>query len=118
MSLKVNMHMVTAVLQIRARSRAVAVSMPTSVFWYEGCPLLLSPSHLPTVQNNPLQYEDCEEAGGHDKLWKGETGLFETDTERLTSFKVQTDKRQKIRVFNQTTVQCVPVKQLEQLLYS
>lgn len=93
MSLKVNMHMVAAAVKISACSMAMAVSMPIPVFWYKGCPLLLCPSHLPTVQDNPLQYEDCEEASSHDKLWKGKTGLFETNIERLHSFKVQTDKR-------------------------
>lgn len=70
------MDVVAAALQVRACS--VAVSMCVSVFWYEGCPLLPGPSHLPTVQDDPLQYENHEEASSHDELWKGETGLFET----------------------------------------
>lgn len=88
MSLKVNMNMVAAALKIRTCFMAVALSMPVPVFWNKGCPLLLSPPHLLTIQDNPLQYEDCEEASSNDKLWKGKTGLFETNIERLSSFKV------------------------------
>lgn len=89
-SLKVNMDMVTAALQVRARSMAVPV--PISVVRHKGFPLVMSPSHLPTVQDNPLQYEDCEEAGSYDELWKGETGLFETNIEKWISLQTLSDK--------------------------
>lgn len=85
-SLKVHMDMMAAALQIRTWSMAVSVSI--SVVLYEGRPLLLSPSSVPTVQDNPLQYEDHEEARGHDELWERETGLFETDGERLMSLRI------------------------------
>ncbi len=91
-SLKVNMDVVAAALQVRACS--MAVSVPISVVRYKGRPLLPSRSHLPTIQDDPLHYEDHEEAGSHDELWKGETGLFETDMERFMSLQalnIQTD---------------------------
>lgn len=71
MSLKVNMDMVAAALQIRACAMAVSIS----VVLYEGCPLLVRPCPLPTVQDKPLQYEDGEEAGSHDEFWEGEIAL-------------------------------------------
>lgn len=89
-SLKVNVDVVAAALQVGACSMAVPVSI--SVVRYEGRPLLLRCSHLPTVQNNPLQHEDHEEAGSHDELWKWETGLFETHMESLMSLQAQSDE--------------------------
>lgn len=85
MSLKVHMNVVAAALWVR--TCAVAVAMAISSFWYEGGSLIMSCSHLLTVQNNPLQNEDCKEASSHDKLWKRETGLFETSKERLFNLK-------------------------------
>ena len=84
-SLKVHMDMMSAALQVRACSVAVTVAVAVSVVLYEGRPLLLSPSSVPTVQDNPLHYEDHEEADSHDELWERETGLFETDGERFIS---------------------------------
>lgn len=75
-SLEVHVDMVAAAFQVRVWSPAVAV--PVSVFRYKGCSLLLSSSHLSAVHNNLLQNEDDEEAESHDKLWKGEAGLFKT----------------------------------------
>lgn len=86
MSLKVHVNMVATAFQVRARAVAVAVAI--SSFRYEGGSLVMSPSHLLKVQNNPLQDEDCKEASSHDKLWKRETGLFETTIKRLFRFKV------------------------------
>lgn len=86
MSLKVHVNVMAAVLQVRARAVAVAVAIYS--FRYEGSSLVMSSSHLLKVQNNPLQYEDCKEASSHDKLWKRETGLFETSIKRLFHFKV------------------------------
>lgn len=77
--LKVHVDVVAAALQVGAASVAVAVAVP--VVRDEGSPLLPSPPHLPTVLHDPLQDEDHEEAGGHDELCEGETGLFETDRE-------------------------------------
>lgn len=76
-SLKVNMDMVSAALQVWARGCPMAMTIPVSIVLYKGRPLLLSPSRLPTVQDNPLQYEDHEEAGRHDELWKWEADLCE-----------------------------------------
>ncbi len=83
--LKVNMDVVAAALQLRARSMAVPVSVSISAVRYQWRPLILRTRHLSTVQDYPLQNEDCEEAGSYDELWKRETGLFQTDTERLIS---------------------------------
>lgn len=87
MSLKVHMNVVAAALWVRTCAVAVAVAVAISSFWYEGGSLVMSCSHLLTVQNNPLQNEDCKEASSHDKLWKRETGLFETSGERLFNLK-------------------------------
>lgn len=82
------MDVVAAALQIRTCS--VTMSVPISVVWYQGRPLLCSPSHLPTVHDDSLQDEDGEEAGSHDELWKGESGLFWDQQVRLVS--LQFDK--------------------------
>lgn len=74
-SLKVNMDMLAAALQIRVWSMA----MPVSVVWQKRCSLVLSPSHLPAGQDKFLQNEDCEKAGSHDELWQREAGLCQTD---------------------------------------
>lgn len=89
MSLKVNMDMVAAALQIRACAMAVSMPVPTSVVLYEGCPLLVRPCPLPTVQDKPLQYEDGEEAGSHDEFWEGKIALFETNTKRKSRIRTQ-----------------------------
>lgn len=81
MGLKVHVNVVAAALQVR--TCAVAVAVTISSFWYQCGSLVMSSSHLLEVQNNPLQYEDCKEASSHNKLWKRETGLFETSIERL-----------------------------------
>ena len=52
MSLKVNMDVVAAALQVSARS--VAVAVPVTVIHYEGGPLLLSPSRVLEGQDNLL----------------------------------------------------------------
>lgn len=83
MSLKVHMNVMAAALWVRTCAVAVAISP----FWYESGSLVMSCPHLLTVQNNPLQNEDCKEASSHDKLWKRETGLFETSIERLFQLK-------------------------------
>lgn len=83
MSLKVHVNVVAAALQIRTCAVAMAVAVTISSFWYQCGSLVMSSSHLLEVQNNPLQYEDCKEASSHNKLWKRETGLFETSIERL-----------------------------------
>lgn len=74
--MKVDMDVVAAALQV------VACGLPVPVPLYEGCPLLMSPIHLPAGQDNPLQNEDSEEANSHDKLWKGEADLLERDLEK------------------------------------
>lgn len=79
MSLKVHVNVVAAALWVRTCAMAVAVAVSSS--WYEGGSLVMSCSHLLTVQNNPLQNEDCKEASSHDKLWKRETGLFDQHRE-------------------------------------
>lgn len=95
-SLEVDMDVLTTALLIRTCSMSMPMSMSTSMsmtitiydFWYEGLPLFQRPSHLLIVQDNPLHDEDCEEAESHDKLWKRETGLFETNTEKVNQFRV------------------------------
>lgn len=81
-SLEVDVQVVAAALQVRARPVAVPG------LWYERGILLPSRPHLPTVQNDPLQNEDGEEAGSHDELWQGEIALFQTHKETLISFNV------------------------------
>lgn len=81
MSLKVHMNVVAAALQVR--TCAVAVAVTISSFWYQCGSFVMSSSHLLEVQNNLFQDEDCKEASSHNKLWKRETGLFETSIERL-----------------------------------
>lgn len=81
MSLEVHVNVVAAALQVRAC--AVAVAVAVSSLCYERGPLLMSSPHLPTVENNPLQYEDCKEASSHDELWERETGLCVTSTDIL-----------------------------------
>lgn len=78
-SLKVNMDVVTAALQI-GHPVAVPVPVTVPVVGYERRPLLTRPSHLPAVQDNPLHYEDQEESGSNDELWKGKAGLLKTNT--------------------------------------
>lgn len=87
MSLEVHVNVVAAALWVRTCAVAVAMTVAVSSFWYEGGSLVMSCSHLLKVENNPLQNEDCKEASSHDKLWKRETGLFETSIERLFSLK-------------------------------
>lgn len=88
------MDVVAAALQVSVRPMAVSMSVTVtvSVVRYQGRPLLLRPSHLPTVQDDPLKNEDHEEAGSHDELWKGEIGLVKTDREKLISLQAQFDK--------------------------
>lgn len=93
-SLEVDVDVLATALPIRTCSMSMSMSMSVSMtitiydFWYEGLPLLLRPSHLLIVQDNPLHNEDCEEAESHDKLWKRETGLFETNAEKVNQFRV------------------------------
>lgn len=85
-SLEVDMQVLATALQVRARPVAVPVAM--GGLWYERGNLLSSRPQLPTVQNDPLQNEDDEEAGSHDELWQGEIALFHTDRETLIGFNV------------------------------
>lgn len=97
-SLEVDVDVLATALPIRTCSISMSMSMSISMsmsmsmtitiydFWYEGLPLLQRPSHLLIVQDNPLHNEDCEEAESHDKLWKRETGLFETNAEKVNQF--------------------------------
>lgn len=95
-SLEVDVDVMATALLIRTCSMSMSMSMSLTItiydFWYEGLPLLRRPSHLLIVQDNPLHSEDCEEAESHDKLWKRETGLFETSAEKVNQFRVQADK--------------------------
>lgn len=91
-SLEVDVDVLATALPIKACAMSMSMSMSVTItiydFWYEGLPLLLRRSHLLIVQDNPLHNEDCEEAESHDKLWKRETGLFETNTEKVNQFRV------------------------------
>lgn len=93
-SLEVDVDVLATALPIRTCSMPMPMSMSMTMtitiydFWYEGLPLFQRPSHLLIVQDNPLHDEDCEEAESHDKLWKRETGLFETNTEKVNQFRV------------------------------
>lgn len=91
-SLKVNMDMVAAALQVRACSMSVSVPVAVSVVMHEGRPLFTSSSDLSTVQDNPLHYEDHEKASSHDELRKGETDLLETNTDRFISLQARSNK--------------------------
>lgn len=82
MGLEVNMDVVATVLHLRICSMSMSMS-GISDFWHEGLPLPWRPSQFPTVEGNPLHDEDSEEAGSNDELRQRETGLFDTNTDKL-----------------------------------
>lgn len=75
------MDMVAAALQIWSHGGVVAVAVAIPVVLYKWGPLIRSPTILPTVQNDPLQYKDHEEAGSHDELRKGKVDLCDKNNE-------------------------------------